>query len=64
MLVAIWKCGCVFSEKAFQATLSKNKEAYKCLLCNESFDKQDIISLNLEQEELEFRREGLCYKIK
>ena len=45
---ALWSCGCVLSERAF-----KEVESETCHNCGEKFEKDDIIVLNAEGEDLE-----------
>ncbi|XP_066924071.1 replication termination factor 2-like [Clytia hemisphaerica] len=44
----LWSCGCVLSERAF-----KEVESETCHNCGEKFDKDDVIVLNAEGEDLE-----------
>jgi len=51
--VLIWSCGCVFGGKALQETQFSNGQKNKslCLVCNKSYTKEDIVSLNSTQEQ-------------
>eukprot|EP01017_Pseudomicrothorax_dubius_P033826 TRINITY_DN4568_c0_g1_i4.p1 TRINITY_DN4568_c0_g1~~TRINITY_DN4568_c0_g1_i4.p1 ORF type:complete len:251 (-),score=79.89 TRINITY_DN4568_c0_g1_i4:550-1302(-) len=48
VFLALWNCGCVFSEKAFNAIKGKEN---KCISCGEPYKAEDIINLNLSQKE-------------
>ncbi|KAF7488547.1 Replication termination factor 2 [Sarcoptes scabiei] len=43
-------CGCVISERALKEVKSKN-----CLICNKSYEEEDLIIINGDHEELERR---------
>ncbi len=58
--VLLWSCGCVLSEKAFIETKEMSKN--KCVLCNKSYSKDDILSLNMSVEEQERIKEELIRK--
>lgn len=44
---ALWTCGCVLSERAFKEAASEN-----CHSCGAKFEKDDIIIINAEGEDL------------
>jgi len=46
--VAIFKCGCMLSEKLIQNL--KNDEL-NCPACNEKYNENDVISLNMTVDE-------------
>jgi len=46
--VALWTCGCVFSERALKEIKSKN-----CSLCHTPFTEDDIVILNGNEEEID-----------
>lgn len=44
--VALWTCGCVFSERALKEIKSKN-----CSLCHTPFSEEDVVILNGNEED-------------
>lgn len=44
----LWKCGCVFSEKALEQIKDGEK---KCLICTKPYSSDEVISLNYTEEE-------------
>lgn len=46
--IALWSCGCVFSERALKEIGSK-----VCILCQAPFTEEDIVILNGNEEEVE-----------
>lgn len=46
--VALWTCGCVFSERALKEIKSKN-----CSLCHTPFTEADIVILNGNEDEMD-----------
>jgi len=49
--VALWTCGCVFSERALKEIKSKN-----CSLCHTPFTEEDVVILNGNEEEIDLMR--------
>ena len=46
--VFLWKCGCLFSEKAFDQIKSSQKV---CPICNSDYANEDIVSLSYTEEQ-------------
>lgn len=46
--IALWSCGCVYSERAFKETKSST-----CPICQQPYTKDDIVILNGTDEEIE-----------
>ncbi|XP_066248971.1 replication termination factor 2 [Euwallacea similis] len=44
--VALWSCGCVFSERAYKEIATKN-----CHKCTKPFEDNDVVTLNASTEE-------------
>ena len=51
---ALWTCGCVLSERAF-----KEVESDTCHSCGTKFEKEDIIIINAEGEDLELMEKNM-----
>lgn len=49
--VALWKCGCVFSERALKEVKDKN-----CSVCLTPFSEEDVVILNGTQEDIDLMR--------
>lgn len=49
--IALWSCGCVYSERAFKETKSNT-----CAICQEPYETDDIVILNGTDEEIEEMR--------
>lgn len=49
--VALWTCGCVFSERALKELKSNN-----CSICQKPFTEQDVVVLNGSDEDVDLMR--------
>lgn len=52
--VAVWSCGCVFSERALKEIGTKN-----CHKCTKPFTEEDIVIINGNEEDLELMRKRM-----
>ncbi|XP_055376596.1 replication termination factor 2 [Condylostylus longicornis] len=56
--IALWSCGCVFSERAF-----KQIKTGICALCQTAYSEEDVVILNGTDEEIDQMREKMISRI-
>jgi len=56
--IALWTCGCVFSERAFKQTKTN-----ACALCQTPYTEDDIVILNGTEEEIEQMGEKIITRV-
>lgn len=55
--VALWSCGCVFSERAYKQISTKN-----CHKCCKPFEDDDVVIINGNEEDLELMRSRMTIR--
>ena len=59
--MGIWKCGHVFSRKAFKEVKTE-ENTRKCIICELEYEPKDLVDLNLEGPEIERKKKEMLQK--